>query len=322
MESSQLFVEGVPTTFGQVISTVVGIFASEWKTFLSLSAISLLTYGVMAIIFSIATFIFFAREIEYLTVLLAGAAANGGSYDVSSYYDGGRRLLEHVTGITGLSRFLEQGYYYGNDYYGNNEDGDVNQYYSDMDGFNIGFTPFALLIMILLFALAGSIFNGAMTHAAAEYYAGAQSMVKKSLQYGWSKKLSIFSYQAIVGFAGFIIFFLSFSISLGLSKTDFFLTLVITGLFDTAIIGIVTTLLVASVPAIVVEKKSSIQAIKRSIELCKGHFCFIFMAMIGFNAIIFGVQQLASLFLGFLPDSIAFFGLILMNTVILAFNPM
>ena len=71
---------------------------------------------------------------------------------------------------------------------------------------------------------------------------------------------------------------------------------------------IIISLLVASIPAIIIENKSAIEAIKRSIILCKGYLCFILCMVFYWTLLQLTAMVIVYIILAQLPTFVSLIG--------------
>lgn len=205
------------------------------------------------------------RTLQYGGRLLAAATSNEGEFEIS-----------------GLSRLLQV------------DTGDIFEVFQ-----NLGF--FKLFIFLLLIVVSSgfvsAVYNGAATHLVAEFYSGETTRSDKSFKYGWTFKWSVFSNAIVLLlvllgsgmlFVG-VPFFLAIGYQVdngddGITTAMQFAILVIC-LYIIAL-WIALILFKVTVPAIIIEKSRPMQAFRRSYDLCKSNFFFIFCALLGLKVIL------------------------------------
>ncbi len=331
VDSTTLF-HDIPTSIFQVISTVFSIFGSEWKTLILFTAMYLISVGAIAIVLGIFLFICLSTELMNLAALFAmraGAAGGGGG--------GMRHLLDYSSGVSGASRLLsgvsrglDQYYDYGGD------DGTV---IPNFDVTKLVVTlVFVFIIMMVAISFAASVFTGSQTHAVGEIYAGNTPDFQTSFERGWARKWTVLAYQILYGILSFSIFMVTFIIPFlfevkhdideaggdpnNINPMDLISGALLFGIITVIIFVVLSSLLAAAIPAMIVENKSALQAFKRSYELCKGYICFIFCTMCCYNVLLAFVMQIANILLSKLPAFIAIILHLFVNVVSCTIVPM
>lgn len=119
---------------------------------------------------------------------------------------------------------------------------------------------------------------------AGEVYAGSTPVLKNSLQRGWLFKWTVFAYQILVYSIPFFLIIIAIILPVSFDQNDemedghiifyAFIMFLAMGIF-TVLLVIINSLLVVSIPIMIIENKSPLEAIKRSITLCQGFTCFI-----------------------------------------------
>lgn len=330
MVNSTTLFHNIPTSIFQVISTVFSIFGSEWKTLILFTAMYLISVGAIAFVLGVFLFICFSTELMNLAALFAmraGAARGGGMrqlLDYSSGVSGASRLL------SGVSRGLEQYYDYG---------GDDGTAIPNFDVVKLVATlVFVFIIMMVAISFAASVFTGSQTHAVGEIYAGNTPDFRTSFERGWARKWTVLAYQILYGILSFSIFMVTFIIPFlfevkhdideaggdpnNINPMDLISGALLFGIITVIIFVVLSSLLAASIPAMIVENKSALQAFKRSYELCKGYICFIFCTMCCCNVLLAFVMQIANILSSKLPAFIAIILHLLVNVVTCAIVPM
>jgi len=220
----------------------------------------------------------------------------------------GRHLVEYMVG-SGTTRVLDNMDGGGND----------NQNFYDI---MIEYGPqIVVLIVIAMISLSSVMctFVGAMAHTAAEAYSGDTPEACKSIRFGWSHKLQIYIFQIITLFVLFVV--LVCSIFVGIASANGFVCFLIM-LAVLAFIIFFGTVMVAVIPAIIVEGKSSIDAIRRSYDLCQGEFWFIFCTNFCIQLSLIVLLIAIHTILKILPDVIAILVNLGINILVSVMSPM
>jgi hypothetical protein len=84
---------------------------------------------------------------------------------------------------------------------------------------------------------------------------------------------------------------------------------------------IFTSLLVASIPAMIIENKSAVDAFKRSITLCKGYLCFILCTVFCWNFLQLIAVLIVNSILAKLPAFLSVIGHLLINVFTVSIAP-
>lgn len=289
-----------PTSIGDVLGLVFSIFFAHWKTFALMSALYYVAIIVTSIVLVMFSYIVFAETIMKIASNIPMGAMNGGG--AGNYYRHGRHLLDYVLNTSGASRALE-GYY---------PDAAV--------GAGILAIGFELILMYLLFVavltLVISVFVGAFNHVVAEVYTGGSPSVSRSLAYGWGQKWKVYIFQLILSLAVLGILLVDIGIPAAAGHGVVLGFIVALGMLVA-----LSTLLLGAVPSIVVENKSPIDAFKRSYNLCKDYFCFIFCNQFTFNALSFVFMIAINMLLDKAPAVISLLVHFLINIVLVSIGP-
>lgn len=326
-DSVNLFVS-VPVTVLDVIKVVFGIFCENWRPLVVLTGFSFAAYVVTFLLLLIATFVVGAEEIALLKQagqMMTQSESNYGGY--------GRHLMDYSTGIIGTYRFLDS-----NSYYSYDDLFDESSYYTSQ---NINWGIFALtsiliyILWVFVISLVASVFSGAMVHAIAEIYTGNVPVVQNCLQRGWAKKWTIFGYQFIVAVSNFLFFFIAFvlpvawdlSYEYDVAEDDVNPVKIVSIILLAAFIFvagfvIINALLVAAVPSIMCEQTSTLEAFKRSFQLCKNYICFIIGSYFTYQLILIGTIVIVNLILSVLPGAISAIGHLVTNVITTTLGPM
>lgn len=327
-DSANLFAS-VPVTVFDVIRDVYSIFSEHWRPLVVLTGYSFVAYVGTFFALLIATFVIGAEEVALLKQ--AGQMMN----QHNGYGGYVRYLVDSSTGIFGTSRFLDYYSYYGDDGAGS------YTYYANP---KINWGIFALtsifiyIIWILAISFVGSVFVGAIVHAIAEVYAGNVPVVQNSLQRGWAQKWTVFGYQFIVGVSSFVLFMVAFVLPVvwdvrhvyyeadgdpdEMNPFEFVSVVLLAGTVFVVGITIISSLLVAAVPSIICEQKSTMEAFKRSYQLCKNYICFIIGSYFTYQLTLVGITIIFNLVLSILPGAISVIGHLLVNVITTTLGPM
>jgi len=291
---------------GGVFQHVFQIFSAHFKPLLIISLIyNAVLVGVSFVLGTISVI----SVAAYFLPLLASLqnVANNAN----------RNLLDHSLGVSGSSRLL-QGI---EDYSGLNLD-DI-----EFPEFGAKFIVIMIclcIVWVLALTLVVSIFTGAFCHAVAEIYIGATPSPDRSIKRGMSKAWNLFKYQFAIcsTFLGYVILIVALMVKafeLMMAEVDVdddsqankaMAELAVPFLCLAAfyiLLAVFAPYLTAVVPAIVIESKSPIEAIKRSWFLCKGFYCFIFLNIFCFNI----ASIIVSSIFNEIADELGIFGLII-----------
>jgi hypothetical protein len=325
LDSVNLFVSA-PVTVLDVIKVVFGIFSENWRPLIVLTGFSFAAYVGTFLVLLIATFVIGAEEIALLKQagqMMTQSQGNYGGY--------GRHLLDYSTGIIGTYRFLDNYYDYSHD------EGFDESYYTYQ---NINWGIFALtsifiyILWVIAISLVASVFSGAMVHATAEIYAGNVPVVQNCLQRGWAKKWTIFGYQFIVAVSNFLFFIIAFVLPVAwdlsyeyyaaeddVNPVKIVSIILLAAFIFVAGFVIINTLLVAAVPSIMCEQTSTVEAFKRSFQLCKNYICFIIGSYFTYQLILIGTIVIVNLILSVLPGAISAIGHLFTNVITTTMGP-
>ena len=202
-----------------------------------------------------------------------------------------RHLLDYSVGISGASRFLGE------------------DYYDDLPQINAKFI--AALIALIVFwvvvlALVSSIFAGAFYHALAKIYTGIAPCPKQSIRHGLGEMWSVYFFYLLISLLIGLILFVTIVAPIGFqawkNPDDPHFGAIILGSFLFYIfVGLLCTVMVAAITAIVVEGKSAVQAFHRSLNLCKNFKCFIFCSILCYILVLIISMMLINMKLDQLP---------------------
>jgi hypothetical protein len=324
LDSVNLFVSA-PVTVLDVIKDVFKIFREHWRPLIVLTGYSFVTYVGTFLVLMIVTFVIGAEEVALLQEtgqMMMQSQNNYGGYT--------RHLVDYSTGITGTYRFLD---YFGDS---SNEDFD-GSYYSNPE---INWGVFALtsifiyMLWILAISFVASVFGGAMIHAIAEVYAGNVPVVQNSLQRGWAQKWTVFGYECIVGVSSFILFVVAFVLPVfwdvrhvyygadgDVNGFKLLSIVLLAGCIFLVGFAMINAVLVAAVPSIICEQKSTIEAFKRSFQLCKHYICFIIGSYFTYQLVLIGATAIVNSILNVFPGAISAIGHLFVNLVTTTLGP-
>jgi len=264
--SCQNLFDDAPSSVGKVFKNVLTIVREHWKPLILINLLNVVSLIGVYIVLGIFAAVVFAQMIADIK----SATSDMQSSDMGN----GRHLVNYMVG-SGTTRALD--YMNDNAYDNQNQtsgfDFDAFSKFSDIIMTYIGQIVVSLIIIITVVSLVTSTFVGAMTHAAAEAYSGDTPEACKSIRFGWYHKWQIYIYQILVLFLVFAVFMCPFLLFIASDSSWF--GFVLTMLAAIAFITFFVTVMVAAIPAIIVEGKSSTAAIRRSYDLCKEEFCFI-----------------------------------------------
>jgi len=137
------------------------------------------------------------------------------------------------------------------------------------------------LAALVLYSVACSIGRGAISYAVAQTYLHKTYSTKECLQWGWKRVCALFTSGLIVGAALGLFMIVAFGIQLVFAKTAN--SSILFGLFwILAWVAIIVVIFYTSIklmlafPAITLEGKGAVDGLKRSWDLTRGGFCFLF----------------------------------------------
>lgn len=326
MNSEELY-QYVPSTICNVFDHVVKIFRGNWKPLVLLTAYCLGAYLASFLLLILAAFLIGAEE----AVLLKNMQ------DIIKNRSGGgqRRylLLDYALGTNGVTRFLDNTYYYYYDY--------EDMYYDEGSMSEIinsgifGVTSIVIyLLWIVVISLVSSVFGGAIVHAVAEIYAGNVPIAQNSLERGWATKWTVFGYNVLFGLSIFLTMLLTIVLPVVLEFKHiqhldkegdgfeiFFVAIMAICLF-VIMSTILSAFLVAAVPSIICERKSTIGAFQRSVRLCKSHACFIIGSYVTYHLLLSFATLLINLLLSIFPSALSSIGHLTFALVTTTVGPM
>jgi len=292
-----------PSSFVGVLKDAFTIVREHWKPLLII--ILLQTVSLMGVFIVLG--IFMAVAFSQMYTDIASAVSNMQPSDMGN----GRHLVEYMVG-SGTTRVLDNMNGGGNDNQG------LKAFYDIM----IKYGPeivVIIIIAIITISLVMSTFVGAMTHSAAEAYSGNTPEACKSIRFGWSRKWQIYFYQIIASFVFIVVYICSILVAVKINRGFVYFVIILAVI---AFFIFFVTVLVAVIPAIIVEGKSSIGAIRRSYDLSQGEFCFIFCTNFCFQVSLFVSVIVINKILNILPDVIAILVHLGINILVSVVSPM
>lgn len=274
-----------PSSFVGVLKDGFTIVREHWKPLLIIILLQTVSFIGVCIVLGIFTAVAFAQVFTDI----ASAVSNMQPSDMGI----GRHLVEYMVG-SGTTRVLD------------NMNGGGNE--NPFEAFNdimIKYGPQIVVISVIAmisFSAVMSTFVGAIAHTAAEAYSGDTPEACKSIRFGWSRKWQIYIYQIIASFVFFVVLVCSIfvGVAIGNGLVNFLIICAVL-----AFIIFFVTVLVQVIPAIIVEGKSSIGAIRRSYDLCQGEFWFIFCTSFCVQLSLLVLSRVINTILNILPDVIA-----------------
>lgn len=161
--------------------------------------------------------------------------------------------------------------------------------------------------------------------------------MKNSLQRGWLRKWTVFAYQFLVSSISFFIVLITFILPVAsdikhqmnaaggdmqkVNAQQIIGTEIVYALIMIVVFVIFTSLLVASIPAMIIENKSAVEAFKRSITLCKGYLCFILCTVFCWNFLQLIAVLIVNSILAKLPAFLSVIGHLLINVFTVSIAP-
>ncbi len=291
-----------PTSIGDVLGLVFSIFIAHWKTFALMSALYYVSIIVTTAVLMMISWVIFAETIAKIVSNIP--AGGGGSMN---YYRHGRHLLDYAMNTSGASRGVSRAL--------QNYGGDDQAVIAGLAA--IGFELILMyLLFVAVFTLVASVFVGAFNHLVAEVYTGSSPSVSRSLSYGWGQKWKVYIFQLILSLAVLGIIIVDIGIPAALHHG------LVLGLILTVVMLVaMSTLLLSAIPSIIVENKTPIDAFKRSYDLCKNYFCFIFCNNFTFHIIVIVLLILMNVILDKAPAILSFIVHFLINIILVSVGP-
>jgi len=296
------------SSFVGVVKDGFIIVREHWKPLLIISLLQMVSVIGVCIVLGIFMAVAFAQVFADI----ASAASNMQPSDMGN----GRHLVEYMVG-SGTTRVLDYMAGGGNDNQNQMSNINVEAFSDIMIKYGAQIVVMSV-ITILIVSLVVSTFVGAMAHTVAEAYSGDTPKACKSIRFGWSHKWQIYIYQIITLFVLFVV--LVSSIFVGIASDNGFVYFLIM-LAVLAFIIFFGTVMVAAIPVIIVEGKSSIGAIRRSYDLCKGEFCFIFCTVVCLQLSLLVLLIVINMILSIFPDVIAILGHLGINILLPVMGP-
>jgi len=296
------------SSFVGVVKDGFIIVREHWKPLLIISLLQMVSVIGVCIVLGIFMAVAFAQVFADI----ASAASNMQPSDMGN----GRHLVEYMVG-SGTTRVLDYMAGGGNDNQNQMSNINVEAFSDIMIKYGAQIVVMSV-ITILIVSLVMSTFVGAMAHTVAEVYSGDTPEACKSIRFGWSHKWQIYIYQIITLFVLFVV--LVSSIFVGIASDNGFVYFLIM-LAVLAFIIFFGTVMVAAIPVIIVEGKSSIGAIRRSYDLCKGEFCFIFCTVVCLQLSLLVLSIVINMILSLFPDVIAILGHLGINILLRVMGP-
>ena len=180
---------------------------------------------------------------------------------------------------------------------------------------------------MVVLALVSSIFAGAFYHALAKIYTGIAPCPKQSIRHGSGKMWSVYFFHLLLSLLIGLILFVTLVAPIGFqawkNPDDPHFRAIILGSFLFIIIMVLLcTVMVAAIPAIVVEGKSAVQAFHRSLNLCKNFMCFIFCSILCYTLVLMISMVLINLILDQLPAILGLIGHLALQIATTTIAPM
>lgn len=226
-------------------------------------------------------------------------------------YGHGRHLLDYSVGVSGASRLLEQ-----NNYGFNDED-----FEPDAKFFMVMIAIYSMWLVVI--SLVSSVFIGAFYHALGHIYTGSVPSLNKSISHGVEKMWRVYTFTLLYGFAlvAMILFTIVPAMMINIPDFEHMGLLVISFMVFIISVAVIASLMAASIPSIVIERKSALQAFKRSYYLCKSYIGLIFCSQFCFNLSVFVVSMLINKIFDKLPGFLSLIGHLLVQIVGMAMAP-
>jgi len=266
-----------------VINYVFVIFFSDWKTFVAISFLQVISMISLFLFFGIVVALCWFGSLystmQNMEQRLFNWNSFGSSFLIGSF--SGRLLGQQ-------GNYYDQGYY-DYDTYKEPEWNSIGDY---MDHYGIHIDPeylekfgWGILVfsgfILLLFTMIISIFKGALVRASAVTYAGHNASTSESINIGREKCLSLFGFNFFLGLASFLASLLFVDLPATLSDNNlqvFIPSIIALVVFDI----LLNSTMIGGGPSIVVEGRSVSEAIKRSLHLYKTSMFLIFSTCFSF----------------------------------------
>ena len=303
--STQLF-ENAPVGIDGVLGQICQIFVTHWKPLVMITGLQLVAFIGASIVlggFTGFTFLVFAKYIVAIIAMLQNMPNNT------------RHLLDYSVGISGASRFLSASRFLDEDYYAD---------LSEIGAKFIAAMIALIVLWVVVLSLVSSIFAGAFYHALAEIYTGITPSPNKSIRHGLDKMWNVYFFQLLVSLLIGLSLFVTLVSTIGflLAWRPAFETIILGFVLYITFMVLLSTVMVAAIPAIVVEGKSAVQAFHRSLNLCKSFICFIYCSQICYALVLMISMVLINLILDQLPAILGLIGHLALQIAITTFAPM
>jgi hypothetical protein len=327
--STQLF-ENAPVGIDGVLGQICQIFVTHWKPLVMITGLQLVAFIGASIVLGGFTFAFIS----------AFAVLGGFDFLVSAKYsvaiiaivqimsNNTRHLLDYSVGISGASRFLSASRFLDEDYYADLSESEA-KYYADLSESEAKFIAAMIALIVLwvvVLSLVSSIFAGAFYHALAEIYTGIAPSPNKSIRHGLDKMWNVYFFQLLIslliGLSLFVTLVATIGFLLAWKPAAFLETIILGFVLYITFMVLLSTVMVAAIPAIVVEGKSAVQAFHRSLNLCKSFICFIYCSQICYALVLIISMVLINLILDQLPAILGLIGHLALQIVTTTIAPM
>ena len=314
--STQLF-ENAPVGIDGVLGQICQIFVTHWKPLVMITGLQLVAFIGASIVLGGFTFAFIS----------AFAVLGGFDFLVSAKYsvaiiaivqimsNNTRHLLDYSVGISGASRFLSASRFLDEDYYAD---------LSEIGAKFIAAMIALIVLWVVVLSLVSSIFAGAFYHALAEIYTGITPSPNKSIRHGLDKMWNVYFFQLLVSLLIGLSLFVTLVSTIGflLAWRPAFETIILGFVLYITFMVLLSTVMVAAIPAIVVEGKSAVQAFHRSLNLCKSFICFIYCSQICYALVLMISMVLINLILDQLPAILGLIGHLALQIATTTMAPM
>jgi hypothetical protein len=316
--STQLF-ENAPVGIDGVLGQICQIFVTHWIPLVMITGLQLVAFIGASIVLGGFTFAFvsafaalggfdFLVSAKYIVVIIA-ILQNMPTYT--------RHLLDYSVGISGASRFLSASRFLDEDYYAD---------LSESEAKFIAAMIALIVLWVVVLSLVSSIFAGAFYHALAEIYTGIAPSPNKSIRHGLDKMWNVYFFQLLIslliGLSLFVTLVATIGFLLAWKPAAFLETIILGFVLYITFMVLLSTVMVAAIPAIVVEGKSAVQAFHRSLNLCKSFICFIYCSQICYALVLIISMVLINLILDQLPAILGLIGHLALQIVTTTIAPM
>jgi hypothetical protein len=316
--STQLF-ENAPVGIDGVLGQICQIFVTHWIPLVMITGLQLVAFIGASIVLGGFTFAFvsafaalggfdFLVSAKYIVVIIA-ILQNMPTYT--------RHLLDYSVGISGASRFLSASRFLDEDYYAD---------LSEIGAKFIAAMIALIVLWVVVLSLVSSIFAGAFYHALAEIYTGIAPSPNKSIRHGLDKMWNVYFFQLLIslliGLSLFVTLVATIGFLLAWKPAAFLETIILGFVLYITFMVLLSTVMVAAIPAIVVEGKSAVQAFHRSLNLCKSFICFIYCSQICYALVLIISMVLINLILDQLPAILGLIGHLALQIATTTMAPM